>query len=60
MLRIFNHSVSKVVSGLVLVELIILLAAVYVGAAVRFMTGHFQFAGEHKTFFLTALSYADA
>lgn len=60
MLRIFNHSVSKVVSGLVLVELIILLAAVYVGAAVRFVTGHFPFAGEHKIFFLTALTYAGA
>ncbi|MBC7499175.1 MAG: TIGR03013 family PEP-CTERM/XrtA system glycosyltransferase [Herminiimonas sp.] len=57
MLRIFNHSVSKVVSGLLLAELIILLASTYVGAALRFSGGTFPFSKDNEHFFVTALAY---
>ena len=59
MIRIFNHSVSKVVSGLLLVELIVLLASTYVGAALRFLDGTFPFTKNADYFFLTALTYAE-
>ena len=58
--RIFNHSVSKVVSGLVLAELIILLAATYIGAALRFMDGRFPYADQSRNFLMTAGVYACA
>lgn len=58
MLRIFNHSVSKVVSGLFLVELLILLASSYMGTAVRFLNGSFPFSSRQDHFFLTALTFA--
>ena len=60
MLRIFNHSVSKVVSGLVLAELLILLASAYLGTAVRFLDGNFPFRVKQEHFFLTAFVYAGA
>ena len=60
MLRIFNHSVSKVVSGLFLVELLVLLASTYLGAALRYMDGSFPFAEKDLNFFLTAVTYACA
>ena len=60
MLRIFNHSVSKVVSGLLLVELLILLASVYIGASVRFLDGSYPFSDQHGNFLLTAVSYTGA
>ncbi len=60
MLRIFNHSVSKVVSGLLLVELLILLASAYMGAALRFLDGSYPFSSQHANFFLTAVAYAAA
>ncbi|MES2831358.1 MAG: TIGR03013 family XrtA/PEP-CTERM system glycosyltransferase [Pseudomonadota bacterium] len=60
MLRIFNHSVSKVVSGLLLVELLILLASAYMGAALRFLDGNYPFSSQHTNFFLTAVAYAAA
>lgn len=60
MLRIFNHSVSKVVSGLFLVELLVLLASTYLGAALRYMDGRFPFAEKDPNFFLTAVTYACA
>lgn len=60
MLRIFNHSVSKVVSGLLLIELLILLASAYVGAAIRFLDGSYPFSPQQANFFLTAVAYAAA
>ena len=60
MLRIFNHSVSKVVSGLLLLELMILLASAYLGAALRFLDGRFPFSERHENFFMTAVAYAAA
>jgi sugar transferase (PEP-CTERM system associated) len=59
-LRIFNHSVSKVVSGLVLAELLILVAATYLGAALRFMDGRLPYADQSQNFFVTAMIYAGA
>jgi len=59
-LRIFNHSVSKVVSGLLLIELLILLASAYVGAAIRFLDGSYPFSPQQANFFLTAVAYAAA
>ncbi|GAC1406879.1 MAG: TIGR03013 family PEP-CTERM/XrtA system glycosyltransferase [Burkholderiaceae bacterium] len=49
---------SKVVSGLLLVELIILLASAYLGTALRFLDGYFPFSERHAHFFLTAVVYA--
>lgn len=60
MLRIFNHSVSKVVSGLLVIELGILIAASYGGAALRFMGGHFPFTDSHENFFMAAIAFAAA
>lgn len=60
MLRIFNHSVSKVVSGLLLLELLILLASAYMGVALRFLDGGYPFSAQHANFFVTAIAYAAA
>ena len=60
MLRIFNHSVSKVVSTLFLVESLVLLASTYLGAALRFMDGRFPFTGNDPNFFMIAVTYACA
>ena len=60
MLRIFNHSVSKVVSTLLLVELAILLASTYLGAALRFLDGGYPFSDRHDNFLVTAIAYACA
>lgn len=60
MLRIFNHSVSKVVSGLLLLDLLILLASAYMGAALRFLDGSYPFSSQHSNFFLIAVAYAAA
>jgi len=59
-LRIFNHSVSKVVSGLLLLDLLILLASAYMGAALRFLDGSYPFSSQHSNFFLIAVAYAAA
>lgn len=60
MLRIFNHAVSKVVSGLLLLELLILLASAYIGTALRFVGSTFPFTVHQDNFFLIAVTYAAA
>jgi sugar transferase (PEP-CTERM system associated) len=59
-LRIFNHSVSKVVSSLFIIELLVLLASAYLGAALRFLDGGYPFAPRHEHFFMTAFAYTCA
>src|SRR4030081_1751171 len=58
MLRIANHFVSKMVSVLILLELFILLASAYLGAAFRFMDGTLPFSPKFENFFLSALAFA--
>ena len=60
MLRISNHFVSKMVSVLLLIEILILLASVYLGAAFRFMDGTFPFVHKFENFLMSAFAFAFA
>ncbi|MGH8853594.1 MAG: TIGR03013 family XrtA/PEP-CTERM system glycosyltransferase [Telluria sp.] len=62
MLRISNHYVSKIVFVLLFVEVLVLLGAVYLGAAVRFLeVGESKAAVPHLEYFFTsAIAFAVA
>ncbi len=60
MLRISNHFVSKMVSVLLLIEVFILLASAYLGAAFRFMDGALPFSHKFENFFMSAAAFAFA
>jgi len=57
MLRIANHFVSKMVSVLLVIEVIILLASVYFGAAIRFLDGSFPYLPQLEHFILSAIAF---
>lgn len=54
MLRIYNHYISKIVFILFLLEILILLASVYLGAAIRFVNSNYPYAQKIENFFLSA------
>lgn len=58
MLRIANHYVSKIVFFLLLTEIGILVASVYVGEAIRFLDGKFPFSLQNSNFLPSAIAYA--
>ncbi len=60
MLRISNHFVSKMVSVLLLIEVLILLASAYLGAAFRFMDGTVLFTHKFENFLMSAFVFAFA
>src|SRR4051812_7751586 len=60
MLRISNHFVSKLVSALLLIEVLVLLASAYLGAAFRFMDGTLPFSPKFGNFSWSALAFAFA
>lgn len=58
MIRIYNHYISKIVTVLLLVEFFILVASVYVGAALRFFDSSYLHSPEFENFFLSACFFA--
>jgi len=58
MLRISYHYVSKVVSALFFVEMIVLIASVYLAAMIRFFDDHFQSYARFEYFPLSACAFA--
>lgn len=59
MLRISNHHVSKIVSVLLCVEIVILIASVYLGAGLRFYGEKTSpFGLEFPSFFISACAFA--
>ena len=58
MIRIYNHYVSKIVSVLLLVEFFILVASVYLGAALRFFDNNYLSSPKFENFFLSACIFA--
>lgn len=58
MLRISNHFVSKMVVILLIIETIVLVSAVYLGAAFRFADGNYPFFDKTEHFSMSALAFA--
>ena len=56
--RISNHYVSKIVSILLLVETLVFIASVYLGAAIRFFDSNFPNFVKMENFLLTACAFA--
>ncbi|MGC2456551.1 MAG: TIGR03013 family XrtA/PEP-CTERM system glycosyltransferase [Gallionellaceae bacterium] len=54
MIRIYNHYISKIVLILFLLETLILLASVYLGATIRFVNSNYPYAHKIENFFLSA------
>ena len=54
MIRIYNHYISKIVLILFLLETLILLASVYLGATIRFVNSNYPYAHKIDNFFLSA------
>ena len=58
MIKIFNHYISKVQSILLLVEVIILVSSVYLGATIRFVDNHYLSSPKFGYFFISACVFA--
>jgi hypothetical protein len=58
MMKILNHYISKVRSILLLVEIIILVSAVYLGAAIRFVDNHYLSSPKFGNFLSLARVFA--
>lgn len=58
MIRIYNHYVSKIVSALLLVEFIVLVGSVYLGAMLRFFDSEYLSSSKFENFFLSACIFA--
>ena len=48
MIRIYNHYISKMVSVLLLVEIVVLVASVYLGTAIRFFNVNYSSTSQHS------------
>ncbi|MES2103879.1 MAG: TIGR03013 family XrtA/PEP-CTERM system glycosyltransferase [Pseudomonadota bacterium] len=58
MLRIANHHVSRITAVLLLVEFAVAVAAVYLGATIRFFDRHSLYFPQTDKFLLSALAFA--
>ena len=58
MIKIFNHYISKAQSVLLLVEVIILVSSVYLGATIRFVDNHYLSSQKFENFFISACVFA--
>ena len=58
MIKIFNHYISKAQSILLLVELIILVSSVYLGATIRFVDSTYLSSPKFGNFFISACVFA--
>lgn len=58
MLKIFKHHVSDVTIILLLVEVLVLIASVYIGAALRFMDDHGKWTSQFDNFIWWAVFFA--
>lgn len=56
--RISNHYVSKIVSVLLFVEILVFMVSVYLGATIRFFDSNFPHFVKMENFFLTACAFA--
>ena len=58
MIKIFNHYISKSQFLLLLVEVIILVSSVYLGAVIRFVDSNYLSSPKFENFFLSACVFA--
>ncbi|HJV76305.1 MAG TPA: TIGR03013 family XrtA/PEP-CTERM system glycosyltransferase [Noviherbaspirillum sp.] len=58
MVKIFNHYVSKLVSALLLIEIFLLIASMYLGRAVRFLDSSRLPPDQFENFFASASAFA--
>lgn len=58
MIKIYNHYISKALSFLLLVEVIILVSSVYLGATIRFVDGNYLSSPKFENFLLSACVFA--
>lgn len=58
MIKIYNHYISKAVSLLLLVEIIILISSVYLGGAIRFVDSGYLSSPQFDNYFLSACVFA--
>ena len=58
MMKLFDHYISKAQSVLLLVEVIILVSSVYLGATIRFVDSHYLSSQKFENFFISACVFA--